>query len=179
MSSKLPRSRFVSPLNDPSFVARVGIEIHARRRRRRHKGAQNLHRSQRQRGTAAATIRERRITIQLSAAAAVARRRTQKSRTVSSFAISSGAGGDRRPRCGFPRNGTTLRERGKVHAELVTASAHAHDLEPLSCRGWRDRMSRRKRARQAVRSILPILSLVNMKYSESKPSQYMPQCRVG
>ena len=89
--SQLPRSFFVSPLNDPSFVARGGIEIHARRRRRRrHKGAQNLHRSQRQRGTAAATIRERRITIQLSAAA-VARRRTQKSRTVSSFAISSGA----------------------------------------------------------------------------------------
>ena len=75
-----------------------------------------------QRGTAAATIRERRITIQLSAivvaAAAAARaRRTQKSRTVSSFAISSsGAGGDRRPRCGFPRNETKLRERGNVHA---------------------------------------------------------------
>ena len=73
----------------------------------------------RQRGTAAATIRERRITIQLSAvvAAAAAARRTQKSRTVSSFAISSsGAGGDRRPRCGFPRNETKLRERGNVHA---------------------------------------------------------------
>ena len=73
----------------------------------------------RQRGTAAATIRERRITIQLSAvvAAVAAARRTQKSRTVSSFAISSsGAGGDRRPRCGFPRNETKLRERGNVHA---------------------------------------------------------------
>ena len=74
----------------------------------------------RQRGTAAATIRERRITIQLSAivaAVAAAARRTQKSRTVSSFAISSsGAGGDRRPRCGFPRNETKLRERGNVHA---------------------------------------------------------------
>ena len=72
-----------------------------------------------QRGTAAATIRERRITIQLSAvvAAVAAARRTQKSRTVSSFAISSsGAGGDRRPRCGFPRNETKLRERGNVHA---------------------------------------------------------------
>ena len=142
--SQLPRSFFVS-LNDPPFVARGGIEIHARRRRRRrHKGAQNLHRSQRQRGTAAATIRERRITIQLSAAAAT-RPPHPKVKDGLIFCDQQ-RGGDRRPRCGFPRNGTKLRERGNVHAELVTASAHAHDLESLSCRGWRrDRMSRRKR----------------------------------
>ena len=87
----------------------------------------------RQRGTAAATIRERRITIQLSAivaaaAAAAAPKSQGRSHLLRSTAAERAEIDDRdaasqemRRNCA---NVATC-----MHAELVTASAHAHDLE--------------------------------------------------